>query len=56
MMSALPPNAIKQQTFNEVRVAPIGDISLGSFDYFISKCEQFIRDVETEHFSSLEVD
>jgi hypothetical protein len=27
-----------------------------SLDHFISKCEQFIWDVETEHFSSLEVD
>jgi len=27
-----------------------------SLDYFISKCEQFIWDVETEHFSSLEID
>ena len=31
-------------------------ISLGSFDHFISKCEQLIRDVETERFCSLEVD
>jgi hypothetical protein len=54
-MSALTPIMTKPETHYDGRNVPIGDISLGSFDHFISKCEQFIRDVETEHFSSLEV-